>query len=258
MSSPEAAIELDEVEAAPVGPSRRAQRTWERWSAFLGLGLLMVSLLELLATLLEGLGSSGPPGALDRIGSAFASNIGASVGLSVLLGVGLLVVPDVLAKIGTASRRPSWVAARLTTAGLWAAEALAALMALGSLVAVKSKLDQLSAAHQHVTSSVSHQLAAYLVEQLGLAVLAFAAAAAALVVVDRDGDDEATTAASDAPLVPSTAAVEPDPSASAQEPGQSAAEPALGEGVDDVVGEHTPDRPAVVVDHHDRGSSGSS
>jgi hypothetical protein len=155
----------------------------------LGLGLLMVALLELLATLLEGLGTAGPPAALDRIGSAFASDIGASVGLEILLGVGLLVVPDVLAKAMPGSGRPSWIAARLTTAGLWAAEALSALIAIGSLVAVKAKLDQLSSAHQHVTSSVSHQLAAYLVEQLGLAVLAFAAAAAALVLVDRDGEE---------------------------------------------------------------------
>lgn len=149
----------------------------------------MVALLELLATLLEGLGTAGPPGALDRIGSAFASDIGASVGLEILVGVGLVVVPDVLAKVAPGSGRPSWTAARLTTAGLWAAEALSALLAMGSLVAVKSKLDQLSSAHQHVTSSVSHQLAAYLVEQLGLAVLAFAAAAAALVLVDRDGEE---------------------------------------------------------------------
>ena len=150
----------------------------------LGLDLVAVVAAQVITAIAEGLspnaGQTNPtgPGSIEtdllhRLGFPFGS-LGPTTMLLLLVGMVLLALPAVL------GRRASPLQEKLATVALWTVVALAVIVAIGSLLAVRNSLHEYTARGQNPPQFVRIGYAAFLVATLGTAATALFGALSAM------------------------------------------------------------------------------
>jgi hypothetical protein len=169
---------------SPSTPPPPSTPIWVGLSTTLGLALAAVVTAQVLAAISEGMALKGsqpqgvPGDLLHRLGYPFGS-LGASSGLYLILAVVFVALPP-LARQRTTDRQDLFaaIALGLTTV-------ISAVLAIGSILAVRYNLHLYSGARRPTPAFVRIQLIAFLLGALGSSAIAFVGALTAMRLRDQ-------------------------------------------------------------------------
>lgn len=160
----------DPIAPEPPKPDQGGDSGWAGRVALAGLGLALIELAQVVGSLVEGLAvpAGGPQGLAgdvwQRVGYAFLTNV--TVANGVLLVVAILMVSAPVALGRGGSRLVGELAAAVVSI-------TAAALAIGSVLAVRTRLHQFALLHQGVPAYQRRALFSFVVGSVGTCLVAF-------------------------------------------------------------------------------------